>query len=101
MLHERDLLQGRGQVKDEVKDDEERELGRSKRRRDGPPVLNPGHVWGVREDWGARAGPWGRGARVFERREGGEGEREQEGEQREGAQGQGGDGIRRARTEEG
>ena len=27
----------------------------------GPPVLSPAHVWGVRDDWGPKAGRWGRG----------------------------------------
>ncbi|UZJ52418.1 hypothetical protein CBS101457_001738 [Exobasidium rhododendri] len=27
----------------------------------GPPVLSEAHIWGVREDWGPKAGRWGRG----------------------------------------
>lgn len=29
----------------------------------GPPVLSEAHIWGVREDWGPRAGKWGQGVR--------------------------------------
>lgn len=32
-------------------------------RNNGPPVLSPSHVWGVREDWGPKAGKWGKGVR--------------------------------------
>ncbi|GAA5960320.1 hypothetical protein JCM21900_006528 [Sporobolomyces salmonicolor] len=31
------------------------------------PVLREEHVWGVREDWGKRAGRWGQGAAVYEK----------------------------------
>ncbi|KAL0072251.1 hypothetical protein AAF712_000011 [Marasmius tenuissimus] len=34
-----------------------------------PPKLRDYHVWGVREDWGKRAGRWGKGARVYEKPE--------------------------------
>lgn len=38
--------------------------GRRRINRDnGPPVLSPSHVWGVRDDWGPKAGRWGRGVR--------------------------------------
>ncbi|GAA5949749.1 hypothetical protein JCM3765_007675 [Sporobolomyces pararoseus] len=30
------------------------------------PVLREEHVWGVREDWGKKAGKWGKGASAFE-----------------------------------
>lgn len=30
------------------------------------PKLKSDHVWGVREDWGKSAGPWGKGASVYE-----------------------------------
>jgi len=30
------------------------------------PVLKEDHVWGVREDWGKKAGAWGKGASIFE-----------------------------------
>ncbi|KAK4050422.1 hypothetical protein OIV83_003492 [Microbotryomycetes sp. JL201] len=36
------------------------------RREAPPPVLKNNHVWGVREDWGKAAGPWGKGASVYE-----------------------------------
>ncbi|BGP21193.1 hypothetical protein JCM10295v2_000064 [Rhodotorula toruloides] len=39
-------------------------------RRQDKPVLSEAHVWGVREDWGKKAGRWGKGARAYE--EGGE-----------------------------
>ncbi|KAL0572696.1 hypothetical protein V5O48_009270 [Marasmius crinis-equi] len=32
-----------------------------------PPKLRDYHVWGVREDWGKRAGRWGKGAKVYEK----------------------------------
>ncbi|BGP28335.1 hypothetical protein JCM10296v2_000067 [Rhodotorula toruloides] len=35
-------------------------------RRQEKPVLSEAHVWGVREDWGKKAGRWGRGARAYE-----------------------------------
>lgn len=28
------------------------------------PRLKEDHIWGVREDWGPKAGTWGRGAKV-------------------------------------
>ncbi|CEQ38630.1 SPOSA6832_00097 [Sporobolomyces salmonicolor] len=31
------------------------------------PVLREEHVWGVREDWGKRAGRWGQGAAAYEK----------------------------------
>lgn len=37
------------------------EKRRKKNRGKGPPVLSSYHVWGVREDWGPKAGRWGRG----------------------------------------
>ena len=37
-----------------------------KRQRPPAPFLKPDHVWGVRDDWGDRAGEWGRGASVFD-----------------------------------
>ncbi|PWN51519.1 hypothetical protein IE53DRAFT_47792 [Violaceomyces palustris] len=40
-----------------------------RRRGDGPPVLSEAHVWGVREDWGKKAGAWGQGAKVFTKEE--------------------------------
>ncbi|BGP36208.1 hypothetical protein JCM10449v2_000106 [Rhodotorula kratochvilovae] len=33
------------------------------------PVLREEHIWGVREDWGKKAGRWGKGARAFEEEE--------------------------------
>jgi protein AFG1 len=30
------------------------------------PRLREHHVWGVREDWGKKAGAWGQGAKVHE-----------------------------------
>lgn len=30
------------------------------------PVLKEEHVWGVRDDWGKKAGRWGQGAKAFE-----------------------------------
>ncbi|EPQ26605.1 uncharacterized protein PFL1_05926 [Pseudozyma flocculosa PF-1] len=52
-----------------------------RRDREGLPVLSDVHFWGVREDWGKKAGPWGRGAAVFEKEAaGGEGAGKGEGE---------------------
>ena len=34
--------------------------------RPAAPRLSADHVWGVREDWGNRAGSWGRGAAAFD-----------------------------------
>ncbi|GAA5999954.1 uncharacterized protein JCM10292_003554 [Rhodotorula paludigena] len=31
------------------------------------PVLREEHVWGVREDWGKKAGKWGKGAKAYEK----------------------------------
>lgn len=31
------------------------------------PVLREEHVWGVREDWGKKAGKWGQGAKAYEK----------------------------------
>ncbi|KAG7098402.1 hypothetical protein E1B28_000361 [Marasmius oreades] len=31
-----------------------------------PPILYDHHVWGVRDDWGKRAGKWGKGAKAYE-----------------------------------
>ncbi|KAF9264129.1 hypothetical protein L218DRAFT_863713 [Marasmius fiardii PR-910] len=31
-----------------------------------PPVLRDYHVWGVRDDWGKRAGKWGKGAKGYD-----------------------------------
>jgi len=30
------------------------------------PVLREEHIWGVREDWGKKAGEWGKGASAYE-----------------------------------
>lgn len=32
------------------------------------PRLKEDHIWGVREDWGPKAGTWGRGAKVHRKR---------------------------------
>lgn len=45
-----------------VGQDNQRRRNRSK----GPPVLSSAHVWGVREDWGPKAGRWGRGVNGLE-----------------------------------
>ena len=37
-----------------------------RRRGEGPPVISEAHIWGVREDWGKKAGAWGKGASAFE-----------------------------------
>ncbi len=29
----------------------------------GPPVISENHVWGVRDEWGPKAGAWGQGVR--------------------------------------
>jgi protein AFG1 len=34
------------------------------------PILREHHVWGVREDWGRKAGAWGKGAKVYDDDEG-------------------------------
>ncbi|ORY90273.1 AFG1-like ATPase-domain-containing protein [Leucosporidium creatinivorum] len=46
-------------IKVNVLDDEARKAAR-------PPVLKNDHVWGVREDWGKKAGEWGKGASVHD-----------------------------------
>ena len=28
-------------------------------------MLSEAHVWGVREDWGKKAGAWGKGSAIF------------------------------------
>lgn len=40
-------------------------IGKKRSRDQGPPVLSEAHVWGVREDWGKRAGAWGKGSAIF------------------------------------
>lgn len=30
------------------------------------PILREEHIWGVRDDWGKKAGRWGQGARAYE-----------------------------------
>ncbi|EST07530.1 ATPase, AFG1-like protein [Kalmanozyma brasiliensis GHG001] len=40
-------------------------IGKKRNRDQGPPVLSEAHVWGVREDWGKKAGAWGRGSSIF------------------------------------
>ncbi|CBQ71768.1 related to ATPase family protein [Sporisorium reilianum SRZ2] len=40
-------------------------IGKKRNRDQGPPVLSEAHVWGVREDWGKKAGAWGKGSSVF------------------------------------
>ena len=40
-------------------------IGKKRNRDEGPPVLSEAHVWGVREDWGKRAGDWGKGSAIF------------------------------------
>lgn len=30
-----------------------------------PPVIKEQHVWGMTDDWGPKAGRWGRGAKAF------------------------------------
>ncbi|SPO24735.1 related to ATPase family protein [Ustilago trichophora] len=40
-------------------------IGKKRNRDEGPPVLSEAHVWGVREDWGKKAGAWGKGSAVF------------------------------------
>lgn len=49
-------------------DEQRRRQNRSK----GPPVLSSAHVWGVREDWGPKAGKWGKGVGGLEERQEGE-----------------------------
>lgn len=33
--------------------------------RENPPVIHENHVWGVKEEWGPKAGQWGKGAKAF------------------------------------
>jgi len=33
-----------------------------------PKKIKDEHFWGVREDWGPRAGRWGKGAAVFDKK---------------------------------
>lgn len=40
-------------------------IGKKRNRDQGPPVLSEAHVWGVREDWGKKAGAWGKGSAIF------------------------------------
>lgn len=40
-------------------------IGKKRNRDQGPPVLSEAHVWGVREDWGKKAGAWGKGSSIF------------------------------------
>nr|CDI52426.1 related to ATPase family protein [Melanopsichium pennsylvanicum 4] len=42
-------------------------IGKKRNRDQGPPVLSESHVWGVREDWGKKAGAWGKGSAIFAR----------------------------------
>lgn len=46
-----------------VSKDERRRSSRAYNRDQGPPVLSDAHIWGVRDDWGPKAGRWGRGVR--------------------------------------
>lgn len=39
------------------------------RREAPPPELKDVHVWGVAENWGPKAGAWGKGASAFEQGE--------------------------------
>jgi len=34
-------------------------------KRPSAPHLGAEHVWGVRDDWGEKAGEWGRGTKAF------------------------------------
>ena len=40
--------------------------------RPGPaaPRLRDEHIWGVRDDWGDKAGEWGKGVKVYEKKKG-------------------------------
>jgi protein AFG1 len=74
---------------DELEEEDERKLAGIKRRRKRgekhdptaevdraelePPRISPAHVWGVIENWGARAGRWGRGATAYDDAEAGKG----------------------------
>ncbi|KAJ1038274.1 hypothetical protein NDA11_001272 [Ustilago hordei] len=40
-------------------------IGKKRNRDQGAPVLSEAHVWGVREDWGKKAGAWGKGSAIF------------------------------------
>ena len=31
-----------------------------------PPIIQEHHVWGVTDEWGGKAGRWGKGAKAFE-----------------------------------
>lgn len=33
---------------------------------DGAPVIKEKHVWGVVDEWGEKAGKWGKGSKAFE-----------------------------------
>lgn len=41
----------------------------TRKERPNAPRLKPDHVWGVREDWGKRAGIWGQGALAHQKPE--------------------------------
>jgi protein AFG1 len=34
--------------------------------REGAPVIKEHHMWGVTEEWGDRAGKWGKGVKAFD-----------------------------------
>ncbi|CDR88669.1 related to ATPase family protein [Sporisorium scitamineum] len=40
-------------------------IGKKRNRDHRPPVLSEAHIWGVREDWGKKAGTWGKGSSIF------------------------------------
>ncbi|TKY86708.1 hypothetical protein EX895_004348 [Sporisorium graminicola] len=54
-----------GRKKYEAADFSPGPIGKKRNRDQGPPVLSEAHVWGVREDWGKKAGVWGKGSSVF------------------------------------
>lgn len=39
-------------------------LAKSEKEHGPAPVIDEKHVWGVREDWGKKAGEWGKGAKA-------------------------------------
>ncbi|GAC96430.1 potential mitochondrial ATPase [Pseudozyma hubeiensis SY62] len=65
--------QSQGGKKYEAPDFSPGPIGKKRNRDQGPPVLSEAHIWGVREDWGKKAGAWGKGSAIFAQDEPAEG----------------------------
>ena len=55
-------------AQDQTLEGDTSEHAAAERERPPAPRLKEDHIWGVREDWGERAGTWGKGAAVFQER---------------------------------